>query len=165
MKWVTHQASVACAAVWFKVDPAMGTGLLAGAILPDMLERMVSGRDTAIFNKIHRGFLHWFGLYVLGFAIAYYLDLDAYQKNMALGLMLGALAHLALDALNPSGIPLFPFAKKPRIGYNLLSTSTFKEWLFLGFILAITTLGAYDTDKSYFEGYFKQLRNFNIFRF
>ena len=141
MKWVTHQAGALALALLFKLNPATTAGMILGAVLPDAVEQAVSFKNRRLFFAIHRGFFHWFGLYGLGLLLIAALPLNPQTSSLGLGLFLGALSHLALDALNPSGVPLLPLAQKPRLKMPLVSTGSAGEWLFLAGLLAVIVLG------------------------
>jgi inner membrane protein len=143
MKWVTHQAGALAAALWFQADPLAGAGMVMGAVLPDLIEQGVSRGNRRLFLAIHRGFFHWFGLYAAGLLVALCLPLAPPERAAAAGLMLGALSHIALDALNPGGVPMLPLRDRPRIRLALLSTGSLREWIFLAGLVALIALGGY----------------------
>ena len=156
MKWVTHQAGALAAALWFKADASLVAGLICGAVLPDLIEHVVSRGNKSMFQRIHRGFLHWFGLYALILAAALVLPLQSGERDLAVGAALGAISHLILDGLNPSGVPLLPFSRKPRLGADLVATGSLGEYCLLAVLLALLCLGGYQLDASWL----KRLVNF-----
>ena len=147
MKWLTHQAGALAGALAFQADPGLSAGMVLGAVLPDLAEQVLSLGNKKLFFRIHRGFLHWFGLYLLLFVPAQ--GLPPSSRLAAEGVLLGACSHLLLDGLNPSGIPLFPFRRNPRLGIKLVATGSPGEWCFLaGFLLVIGLVG-YSLDPSW----------------
>ncbi|MDR1360003.1 MAG: metal-dependent hydrolase [Deltaproteobacteria bacterium] len=149
MKWVTHQAGALAAALTLKADPTLSAGLVFGAVLPDLAEHLLSRGDKSLFLRIHRGFLHWFGLYLALLVLVQGLSLPPTTLLALDGLLLGACSHLLLDALNPSGIPLFPFSRNPRLRLPLVSTGSLGEWCFLAGLLLLISLGGYRLDPSW----------------
>lgn len=140
MKWITHQAGALAAALWFQADPAVCVGMAGGAVLPDMLERMVSRGNRRRFLRIHREWLHWFGWYAGLLAAALVPSPAPSVRLLAAGAALGALSHLLLDALNPSGVPLLPFRSRPRLRYGLVSTGSWGEWCLAGMLCVLIAL-------------------------
>ncbi|MDR2694760.1 MAG: metal-dependent hydrolase [Deltaproteobacteria bacterium] len=151
MKWVTHQAGALAVALWFQAEPPAAAAMVLGAVLPDAIERCVSRGDRRRFLAIHRGFFHWFGLYAAGLAVALCLPLAPREQAAAAGLMFGALSHLALDALNPGGVPALPLRDRPRLRLPLLATGSLREWIFLVGLLALIALGGYRLDERWFR--------------
>ena len=151
MKWVTHQAGALAVAFWFKADPLVSAGMILGAVLPDLIEQGVSRGNTRLFLAIHRGVFHWFGLYAAGLLAVVCLPLAPHARAAAAGLMFGALSHIALDALNPSGVPVLPMRDRPRLKLPLVSTGSVREWIFLGGLLALIALGGYRLDARWFR--------------
>jgi inner membrane protein len=151
MKWVTHQAGALAAAFWFKAEPLVSASMVLGAVLPDLIEQVISRRNKRLFLAIHRGFFHWFGLYAAGLPAAACLPLAPHEKAAVAGLMLGALSHIALDALNPSGVPALPLRDLPRLKLPLVSTGSLREWIFLAGLLALIALGGYRLDEQWFR--------------
>lgn len=149
MKWITHQAGALAAAVWFQADAALSAGMVFGAVLPDLIEQTVSRGNKAMFLRIHRGVLHWFGLYALALLAVPMLPLGPGQRALAAGAALGALSHLIMDGLNPTGVPLLPFRRNPRLRVNLLSTGSVGEWCLLAGLLGLIALGGYNLDPSW----------------
>lgn len=151
MKWVTHQAGALAAALLCKAEPLVSAAMVLGAVLPDAIEQGVSRGNRRLFLAIHRGVFHWFGLYAAGLLAAACLPLSPHAQAAAAGLMIGALSHIALDALNPSGVPLLPLRDRPRCSLPLVSTGSLKEWIFLAGLLALIALGGYRLDERWFR--------------
>ena len=143
MKWVTHQAGALAAAFLCKAGPLVSAAMVLGAVLPDLIEQCLSRGNRRLFLAIHRGFFHWFGLYAAGLLAAVCLPLPPREQAAVAGLMLGALSHIALDALNPGGVPLLPLRDRPRLRLPLLSTGSLREWIFLAGLLALIVFGGY----------------------
>ena len=142
MRWTTHQVGAVGLALMLKLPAA---GLLAatpGGILPDLFDQRIAAcfrsRQKA-FNRIHRGFTHWPGLWLGLLALALALippQFSTLAAPAALGLAAGGLSHVLLDMLTPQGIPLLPFTHKGRVSLKLCRTGGPGEWLFLAAMLA-----------------------------
>lgn len=167
MRWITHTSVTVAAGLLFHPSVPFTAGLAAGSVLPDVVDRVLSGGNQQIWRRIHRGSSHWLGWYVLLAAVSFTVGPDMNEgvrglfmqlkgilprevmrelgralqngpmDSILLGLGLGGIAHIALDALNPSGVPLLPFSMKPRFGLGLVSTGTFGEYVFLGISLLL----------------------------
>lgn len=154
MRWFTHKSVALAGAMWLGVPLPGVVGVAAGSILPDCLDMTIAGRDKSRFQRLHRGFTHWGGWYVLllflvpslgglpgvreipaGFGLP-----DSAVADVLLGLGFGALSHVLLDALNPSGVPLLPWRKHPRLSLNMVVTGSFGEHVFL--LVSLVLLGA-----------------------
>jgi inner membrane protein len=151
MKWVTHQTGALAVALCFKTEPLVSVAMVLGAVLPDAIELGVSRGNTRLFFAIHRGFFHWFGLYAAGLLAALCLPLPPREKAAVAGLTLGALSHIALDALNPGGVPLLPLRDRPRLRLPLVATGSLREWIFLAGLLALAALGGYQLDARWLK--------------
>jgi len=85
----------------------------------------------------HRGITHWWGIPLLLFGLSL-----LYKPILYLGI--GWSLHLLADALNPSGIPVYPFNKKKRIRLLpeklAIRYNSFVELLFLILLLVVTFL-------------------------
>jgi inner membrane protein len=149
MKWLTHQAGALAAALALQADPGLSAGLVLGAVLPDLAEHTLSRGNRALFFRIHRGFLHWFGLYLPLLVLVQGLSLPPPTLLLLDGVLLGACSHLLLDALNPGGIPLFPFRRNPRLRLPLVATGSLGEWCILAAFLLLIGLGGYRLDPSW----------------
>lgn len=141
MKWITHQTVAVAAAIALGMHPAAVGTALAGAVLPDVIDQRVSRMSRnpqRRFNQIHRGASHWFGWYAALLAGALILPLPPLQAALGAGLGFGALSHVALDMLTPSGVPLHPFSRKNKFSLKLCSTGSLGEYIFLA-----ASLGAF----------------------
>ncbi|MBO4369554.1 MAG: metal-dependent hydrolase [Desulfovibrio sp.] len=147
MTWKTHELAALTAA--FVYDSSLTTVIPAffGAILPDVLDQRFSslfsftkkGRQR-LFAAVHRGISHWFGLWLGLIWLSFLLDCSFAAQfvppncvhDVCLGLGLGALSHVFLDALTPQGVPLFPFLSTPRLTLSFCRTGSIGEYcLFL----------------------------------
>lgn len=142
MRWVTHQVAAAGAAILLHLPPAGLAAALAGAILPDVFDQKLAGlfrnRQTA-FNRLHRGFTHWPGLWLALLLVSVTLvphTLGKMLQPVLFGIALGGLSHVILDMLTPQGIPLSPFSRKNRFSLNLCRTGGLGEYAFLIVMLA-----------------------------
>lgn len=149
MKWVTHQAAALAAGLCAQADAALCAAMVGGAIVPDMVEQIVARGDRAVFARIHRGIFHWFGLYAAAFVLACTLDLPPTQRTLIAGLALGALSHLILDGLNPTGVPLTPFRREPRLRLGVLATGSAAEYVLLMGLFALIALAGYRLEASW----------------
>ncbi len=153
MKWFTHQSLAFASATVFAMPKPFIAGIVAGAILPDMIDQAVSRltkNPQKTFKAIHRGTSHWYGWYAgLTLVIFGYMELFASRKFLAmyeehifliLGLSLGALYHIALDMLTPSGVPLWPMDTKKRCALPICSTGSTGEYIFLALALGVHAL-------------------------
>lgn len=162
MRWMTHTGVAVGVAVTLGAPVGVVAGVAAGSVLPDVIDRAVAGKNQQLWRKIHRGTSHWWGWYVLLTMAALVLGpevqvtfmdfLSALEilprdvlrlmgqspvDGILLGLALGAASHVALDALNPSGVPLWPFDARPRLALGLVSTGTWKEYVLLAVCLLL----------------------------
>lgn len=163
MRWYTHStlALAAGAALGLNVAALVGVGI--GSVLPDRVDMFVAGKDRRLFQRIHRESSHWAGWFFLlligaqlfagsldsGFLTSRSLGFPAQLllSDLLSGVALGALSHVILDALNPSGVPLSPLGGKPRLALNLLSTGTWKETVFLAAsLLCLGALGRHNLE-------------------
>ena len=114
---------------------------VAGSQVPDVAE-MVLGYPFGMRLSLvpHRTLTHWPYLYAFGIILAATLHTRApLAAALVLGICLGALLHLSLDILTPTGIPLgSPFGTRTSLGpYRSAGhafcyrTGTFEEWPFL----------------------------------
>lgn len=83
----------------------------------------------------HRGVFHDIGLFTLLAIFCYF-----YCPSL-IGFMLGYLTHLLLDALNPSGVPIFLISKIHLLPYGHSIPSNSKTASVISYIFALTSLG------------------------
>ena len=117
MKWITHQAAAVGMALVLHLPVEGVLASCFGAVLPDMLDQRVARltrNPQRTFNRIHRGVTHWFGWWLAIFLVAGLLPLPPHWRAVVLGVGFGALSHIVLDMLNPTGVPLHPFSRKNR---------------------------------------------------
>ena len=159
MKWTTHKAVAVAGALLFEPGITAVAAAVFGSILPDMIDTLRAGGDRQRWARLHRQSSHWFGWYAIlvilalplqrillniGWDMAAFLPLNwipyiaSNTGTAVLWIGLGALSHIALDALNPKGVPLLPFGRRyPRAGCNLVRTGTWRESVFLACALLL----------------------------
>jgi len=126
---------------------AITTGLaVIGALFPDIdqpqskLGRVIPFISIPIYKIFgHRGILHAPLLYlILGFlGLKFYNEYSFY----IIAMLIGVFSHLALDLLNPMGIPLFYPCKK-KINIFSIYTGSAGETIIAILMIIITTLYA-----------------------
>ena len=139
MKWHTHRL-IGVSVAAFSGAGAVGALLsYIGSTLPDLVEGRPPSESGWFFRskmrnwrKSHRGASHWFGWYVALALIAYH-----YHPVLA-WIGIGAITHLAADALTPMGVPALPFSKKHMMSLSLFSTGSAGEYVF--FLCLLTSL-------------------------
>lgn len=160
MKWFTHQSIAVGAALALNMSPAGVAGVVFGSVLPDVVDQRLSRltpHPQKTFNRIHRGTSHWFGWYAALLLAAFasqefwphllqlpsdlisalHLPRSAvsFAKTQASALLagvgFGALTHVLLDMLTPSGVPLNPFSRQNKLSLHVCSTGSLGEYLFL----------------------------------
>lgn len=137
MKWITHQIGGFLTAIALQLPAAGICAALAGSILPDILDQKLSGlgrtrkQRQKIFNQVHRGASHWFGWW-LGLLLAPLVWLSpGLAPDIAAGLAIGGLSHVALDMLTTMGVPILPFCRRHKVSLHLCSTGKAGEYVFL----------------------------------
>jgi membrane-bound metal-dependent hydrolase YbcI (DUF457 family) len=109
--------AVALAAAPDALHGLLAIGVILGASLPDQTEGVfgftASGQRLSVLK--HRSVTHtpwpWLALLVLG------AFLTGFPGAAIEGLATGALVHIVLDAMSPSGVPLLPGRKPWSIGH------------------------------------------------
>lgn len=142
MRWITHQVGALGTALWLQLPLAGVAAAWVGGILPDVMDQKMAGlsrnRQRA-FNRIHRGFTHWPGLW-LGLVIlaVVFVPHESVRllRPVCVGLAVGGLSHVILDMLTPQGVPFLPFSRKNRFSLKLCKTGGIGEYLFLAAMLA-----------------------------
>lgn len=143
MKWITHQTGAVFGALLLQLSPLAIAAALVGGILPDIIDQKLSasGRSSKarqkIFNKIHRGPSHWFVWWLLAFLCCSSIS-HMPGREIAAGLALGGLSHVALDMLTSRGVPIMPFSRKGSLSLHLCSTGSWREYVFLLFLICAT---------------------------
>lgn len=137
-----YTAALATAAVGIALAPdvdglLLAAGLLAGCNLPDDLEFPLNIGGLRGPTLIpHRSLTHWPWAYVAAIVAARML-LPMPWGLIAVGAALGALLHLAIDAVSPHGIPwLSPFRPIPP-SHAIYRTWTLSEWRIVGPIVTV----------------------------
>lgn len=172
MKWFTHQSIAVGTALALGLPPAGVAGVIFGSVLPDVVDQRLSRltpHPQKTFNCIHRGASHWFGWYaaLLVMALVWpqiiHLPTDlwgllgdvrlprgftafakAQSPSLLAGIAFGALMHVALDMLTPSGVPLTPFSRKNKFSLKVCSTGSVGEYVFLVVGLAVIAVIGYE---------------------
>ena len=144
MRWVTHQVGALAARLWLNLPCAGLAAAWFGGILPDIMDQKLAGcfkdRQTG-FNRVHRGFTHWPGLWLAGFfATLCFLppQMTVLARPLLIGLFVGGLSHVVLDMLTVQGVPLRPFSRKNRISLKLCKTGGIGEYAFLATMLVLS---------------------------
>lgn len=138
MRWVTHQTVGVLAALACGLENPAIAAAWPGSVLPDIIDQQRARlrRNTQKrFNQIHRGASHWFGWYVLLLLGGLVVPLTPLARQITVGLALGALSHILLDMLTPSGIPLHPFSRQRKLSLKLCKTGGWGERIFLALAL------------------------------
>ena len=159
MRWPTHQVGAIAAALWLGLPAAGVAASFVGGVLPDVFDQKIAGlfgnRQKA-FNRIHRGFTHWPGLWLgLFLAALYFLPKEAawLSRPVCTGLALGGLSHVVLDMLTVQGVPLLPFSRKNRFSLKLCKTGGVGEYVFLVCMLAAMWFFLRDTALEMAKGF------------
>lgn len=144
MKWITHQTGAVAACLALEMPVMVIGAAWAGSTIPDLLDQAISRLGPTrksrqkIFNKIHRGNSHWFGWWLGLFFCGFLPQWPPYAGAICSGVALGALSHVFMDMLTTRGVPLMPFTARGRLSLGLCSTGTWREYVFLGMILAVS---------------------------
>ncbi len=154
MRWVTHQVGALAAGLWLGLPASGLAAAWLGGIFPDVMDQKAAGlfrNRQKGFNRVHRGFSHWPGLWLAGFFAT--LCFLPEQMNFALrpvltGFFIGGLSHVVLDMLTVQGIPLRPFSRKNRLSLNLCKTGGIGEYVFLATMALCICL--FFNDRVYF---------------
>ena len=147
MKWITHQTAAIGAALVMQLPLEGVIASCVGGVLPDKLDMRIADMTPnrqRTFNRIHRGTTHWFGwwllLLLLGGAtglLPRIPHLPPFAHAIIMGLGFGGLTHVVLDMLNPHGVPIMPFSRKPTLSLKLCSTGSLGVYVFLGAMLLV----------------------------
>ncbi len=161
MKWITHKSIALASGVMLGFSPATLVGVFVGSILPDIIDLGVARMTPCpekTFKRIHRGFSHWYGTYLLAGILCFsalqgmnifeewgFFSSKELYFSWGFGLSYGALMHIILDMCTPSGVPLLPFVSQKRFSLNLFATGSIQEYAFLllamvGFAYYVHTL-------------------------
>ena len=122
------------------LNPLLTLIVVFGTVAPDLDVKMEKMKHRLKFIPswmTHRGITHWWGIPLLLFGLSL-----LYKPILYLGI--GWSLHLLADALNPSGIPVYPFNKKKRIRLLpeklAIRYNSFGELLFVILLLVVTFL-------------------------
>lgn len=131
MKIISHEAIGASAAVLMNFDLVGIGAVTVGAILPDMADVVLAGRNRELWEKIHRTVSHWWVLWVALAFVTFSVNLGGYYINyIAFCLCIGAIIHLACDLLTPMGLPILNPFKQGGLSLNFIRTGSLQEFLF-----------------------------------
>ncbi len=157
MRWMTHQVGALAAAFWLQLPPAGLAAAWFGGILPDVFDQKLAGlyedRQKG-FNRVHRGFTHWPGLWLGAlFAAIVCVPSEGHLilRPALVGLAVGGLSHVVLDMLTVQGVPLLPFTRKKKFSLKLCKTGGAGEYAFLATMLACMWFFLRDNIWSTFE--------------
>ncbi len=142
MKWVTHQSLAVTAAFVLNMPLEGVLAVWVGSTLPDVLEqrfiRLFGNRQKA-FNRVHRGWTHWFGVWLMFFIRDPLHPFPPFIGNVLFGLGFGGLSHVLLDMCTPVGVPLLPWSRKKKFSLKLCKTGGIVEYMFL--VIGLFVLG------------------------
>lgn len=144
-------------------------GTCFGSLLPDIEKKgsTISNRFKLIsfISRIlfgHRGFTHSLLAVLLLGVIAFPITLSLpFLKPFFVGLIIGYLSHLLLDALNPTGVPLF-YPLDYKITFANVTTGGIWEWavfiiLSFAFVTMVKNSAICLFDVSYIREYIENL--------
>lgn len=144
-------AAVICQAVNLPLAEGLifTTGCAVGSLFPDIdhesstVGKRVKPLSSLLHKTVgHRTLFHWFVPYCL-LAVVLHLWKPSWDV-VTMAVLIGVLTHLFLDALNPSGVPVFPGLKlnllkiKTESGFDksigtllaLVAVACFIYWIF-----------------------------------
>lgn len=144
MTWVSHIAVTGTIVYAVTTDPLLTAAAAVGAVLPDKVEGSPGSVGWSTWRSRHRGWSHWPVLYLaliggLAQARAYFFY-DAAFFSVLTWLFIGALLHIAEDAICGKVPGIFPMQK---IGIRLFTVGSFREYLFAGFCIIVIYAGQY----------------------
>lgn len=126
----THVLAGAGLGIAFAPNVVCVAAAMAGSLVPDRLDTMFSFGSERRWRKIHRTWSHnlgWWLVPALVWLLFWPYDfgkVGAVVMDAAVFCYLGAMSHLALDFLNPTGIGLVPFFSKMRVGLGIVRTGS-----------------------------------------
>jgi membrane-bound metal-dependent hydrolase YbcI (DUF457 family) len=122
MKFISHKAINASVGIYFGLDITGIVLFIIGGVLPDIADRLVSGKSGVVFDGIHRTVSHWWLLWGIFYMSGYI------HGSVVTYLSLGCLLHIFCDSLTKGGVPfLNPF--KQTLGMRLFHTGSMIEYL------------------------------------
>ena len=137
MKLISHKAIGISSALLFNFDIKGVVAAAAGAILPDVIDMTISGKNKWLWRKLHRTISHWWALWVAVICASLMIDMGSdYVNSTVFCLAIGALTHLACDLLTPMGLPLFNPFKQKAVSLNIFPTGSLREYLFAALFAA-----------------------------
>lgn len=137
MKWHTHKLAGVALAIGLGSSPLELVSILAGAVLPDVLDYTIAAGSPELFARLHRGATHWFGWWLLATLVGVTSVLPMPFDGIVFGLGVGGVSHCLLDALTNSGVPLVLGRRYPRLKARLFNTGSLGELVFASAILGI----------------------------
>ncbi|MBQ7584785.1 MAG: metal-dependent hydrolase [Desulfovibrionaceae bacterium] len=149
MRWVTHQTAALGLALVLQLPLISVMASWFGGILPDVIDQRFSkgivksssrASQQRVFGKIHRGFSHWFGWYLLFFVAAEKLPLPLLAEEILWGVGLGGVSHVMLDMLTPKGVPLWPIGGGVRMVIPFCKTGSWREYAFLLLMILVVAI-------------------------
>ena len=144
MTWVSHIAVTGTIVYAVTTDPLLTAAAAVGAVLPDKVEGSPGSVGWSTWRSRHRGWSHWPVLYLaliggLAQARAYFFY-DAAFFSVLTWLVIGALLHIAEDAVCGKVPGIFPMQK---IGIRLFTVGSFREYLCASFCIIVVYAGQY----------------------
>lgn len=143
MKFTSHKAISSSAAILLGFDIAGIITVAIGGVLPDIIDKWISGGSEIVWNRVHRTISHWW----LSWATVLFLNYT-YSPEFLFGLpfqeivfnlSFGCLLHILCDGITTGGVPFInPF--KQSIGVRLFHTGSPEEYIF---VTAITSAFLY----------------------
>jgi len=139
MKFGSHKAINGSLSVFLGFDIAGIALTVLGGILPDVLDRIIAGRNEWTYLRVHRTLSHWWLLWGTIFFLCYSsffpVILQINTSEIIWYLAFGSLLHIACDSLTMGGIPfLNPF--KQSIGFRLFHAGSAAEYALVAVISA-----------------------------
>ena len=124
MTWLTHTFFAGTTAHILGLNPALA---ILGSTAPDWTEDLFGIHE-------HRGITHYLVIWFTALIITFTLFLNHTPLSLELlSFTYGGITHLFLDALTPSGIPIYG-KNRIRIG-GLIKTGKPSEWIFLALLI------------------------------
>ncbi|MCD8491556.1 MAG: metal-dependent hydrolase [Geovibrio sp.] len=142
MKFTSHKAINGSVAVFLGFDLMGIVTMTLGSVLPDIIDKALSGNSEIVWDRVHRTLSHWWIIWAL---ILYFShrNSDIFVLSMPVfkivsHLAFGSLLHILCDSMTLGGVPLFnPF--RQSFGLRLFHTGSPQEYVFVT-IIASTLL-------------------------
>ena len=138
MKWISHSTVTGVIVYAVTEDLMLTASAMVGAIVPDKIEGSPQQLGFSSWRSRHRGYSHWFPLYLI--LIAATAKLAKLYTPLAEGapfmiyFCVGAMLHIAEDAICGK-VPFILPAQK--IGIKLFKVGSFREYLISVLIILI----------------------------